>query len=393
MTLRKKLLIACAVAIVLAAGWFYWFYFKSPEAALRHAETFYLRRMTIAQLETGRYRHFYMTNRQLEEGEAPIEERFTRKRDERLRFGVFDTRLLPTLGLGMMVNPTEWFQNEQIALDEVRELGQGDFVTELRDVVGRSPERSLIVLIHGFRERFPSALRKTAFVASVVDINTPVLVFDWPGNQGSSLRGYRHAREVAEASGADLAQALEIVIRDVQPERLAIIANSMGGQVVVNAFELLYEQPDFADVETEILDVILTAPDVDHADFNERFKEQILSLTRSLTVYVSSNDRALLMSRLINRGPRAGESTFSPDQFDEAAKLIELTEVGSDRIALVDVTPVNRTRNFHNFSLETPEFYDDLYQRLITDGHPRSRLLYPVRLEDESIYWVLTRGR
>ena len=71
-----------------------------------------------------------------------------------------------------------------------------------------------------FREAYPSALRKTAFLAHVLDINTPVLVFDWPGDQGSSLRGYRRARSVAQESGAELARTLELIIEEVRPERL-----------------------------------------------------------------------------------------------------------------------------------------------------------------------------
>jgi hypothetical protein len=110
-------------------------------------------------------------------------------------------------------------------------------------------------------------------------------------------------------------------------------------------------------------------------------------------VYVSSNDRALLVSRIINWSRRRGESTLSPDQLEEAARIGELVEPGSDRVTLVDVTPVNRTRNFHNFSLETPEFFDDLYLRLSNRRVPRSRLLYPIRTPDGRVYWVLTRGR
>jgi len=74
--------------------------------------------------------------------------------------------------------------------------------------------------------------------------------------------------------------------------------------------------------------------------------------------------------------------------------ISDLVEPDSDLITLIDVTPVNRTRNFHNFSLETPEYYDDLYLRLTSrEGTPRSRLIYPVRTLDDSVYWVLTRGR
>ena len=58
-----------------------------------------------------------------------------------------------------------------------------------------------------------------------------------------------------------------------------------------------------------------------------------------------------------------------------------------------DVTPVNRTRNFHNFSLETPEFFDDLYLRLTTNDMPQNRLIYRVQTPEDSVYWVLTRGR
>jgi hypothetical protein len=111
---------------------------------------------------------------------------------------------------------------------------------------------------------------------------------------------------------------------------------------------------------------------------------------------VSSNDRALLVSRIVNRGLRLGESTLdpaNPDQLEQAVKVYDLLEPGSDQLALVDVTPVNRTRNFHNFSLETPEFFDDLYLRFTADTLPKSRELYSIQTPAGSHYYVLTRGR
>ena len=155
----------------------------------------------------------------------------------------------------------------------------------------------------------------------------------------------------------------------------------------------LFEREDFADSETEISNVVLTAPDVDHTDFNETFKTQITALTERLIVYVSSNDRALLASRWINRSTRLGESTLTPDQFPEAVNLSQLVGPGESGIALIDVTPVNRTRNFHNFSLETPEFFDDLFLRLTNEDATRSRLIYRMVAPNGSEYWILTRGR
>ena len=163
--------------------------------------------------------------------------------------------------------------------------------------------------------------------------------------------------------------------------------------MIVNAFSKLYENPEFADEDHEFEDVILTAPDVSLEEFDNQFKEEITSMTRNLTVYVSSNDRALVMSRIVNRDMRRGESTLSPDMLGEASKISSLMEPGEDLIDLVDVTPVNRTRNFHNFSLETPEFFDDLFLRLANEETPHSRLIYGFQTDDGANYWVLTPGR
>ena len=394
MTRFKRRILYGTVALVLVLLWVGVMVYRPTRIALQRAESFQFRRMKVAQLaEQGTYRFFYATNRRPASDDQSLEGRFSNEREETLKFGLFDTKLEPTLGLGMLINPTEWFQNEEIQLLDVRALDRPAFVKEVRKGVQASPFRSLLVVVHGFRERFPSALRKTAFVGHILDINSPVLVFDWPGNQGSSLRGYRRAARVAEASGAELAATLELIIREIRPARLWLIANSMGAQVVADAFSVLYQKADLADAETEIEDVVLTAPDVGRDEFRREFKRQINALTRNLTVYVSSNDRALVMSRIINWDKRLGESTLNPDQVDEAVRVAELIDPDSDSITLVDVTPINRTRNFHNFSMETPEFFDDLFLRLTNTTTPRNRLLYQKRTPKGDVYWVLTRGR
>ena len=393
---KRRILIGTALVVLILVGLVFFFY-RPTRLALERAEAFQFRRMLVTKLnDQDAYRFFYVTNRSLQEADGPFEERFGNQRQEALKFGLFDTAIEPTLGLGMLINPTDWFQNEEIQLRQVQLLDQIDFVAELRRQVHASPFRALLVNVNGFRERFPSALRKTAFLSHVLDIDAPVLVFDWPGNQGSTPCGYRRAQRIASASGTELAGTLDLIIGKIQPDRLWLVANSMGAQVVVHAFSILYREADLADAQTEIENVVLTAPDVDRAEFNEQFKKEIAALSRNLTVYVSSNDRALLMSRVLNRGRRLGESTLNPrnpDQLEAAAGIFELIEPDSELVTLVDVTPVNRTRNFHSFSLETPQFFDDLYLRLVNVDMPSSRPEYRIETPSGSVYWVLTRGR
>ena len=393
--IKLKWVVVFVVLLVIFMGAYS--YFIGTRTLLSTAEAFAFRRMTVPQLaEQGVFQFFYATNRDVADSDGAVEDRYESTRGGSINFGSFDTRIEHSLGLGMIIDASDWFLNEEIKLDSVSSLDRDAFVGQLRAQVQASPDQSLLLVVHGFREALPSALRKTAFLAHVLDINTPVLVFDWPGDQGGSLRGYRRARDVAQASGQELAELLKLVIRDVQPERFWMIANSMGGQVVVDAFHLLDRDVEFSDHETEIENVVLTAPDVDHNEFNQQFRNEITGLAGNVTVYASSNDRALLVSRLINRGLRLGESTLDPSnpgQIQQTASFAELLQPGDEKLTLVDVTPVNRTRNFHNFSLETPEFFDDLFLRFTSKSLPNSRELYFLETPGGVQYFVLTRGR
>ncbi|NBC12472.1 MAG: alpha/beta hydrolase [Gammaproteobacteria bacterium] len=270
-----RLFLVLGVAAVLLLGVGAYLYFVGTRTLLEHAEALRFSRIQAPRLaDTDTLRLFYASNRapMPSAADAAPDRRFTSARGDALELGSFDIAVEPTLGLGILLNASDWLINEEIQLEAVRPLPRPAFSGELREQVLASSYRSLLVVVHGYRETFPSALRKTAFLTHVLDIDTPVLLFDWPGDQGASLAGYRRARRVATASAEEL----------MQPA-----------------------------------------------------------------------DR---------------------------------------RLTLVDVTPVNRTRNFHNFGLETPEFFDDLFLRLTSRKLPASRRLYFVETADGRRYFVLTRG-
>ena len=77
----------------------------------------------------------------------------------------------------------------------------------------------------------------------------------------------------------------------------------------------------------------------------------------------------------------------------QSENIAGLLAAEDDGLVMVDVTPVNRTRNFHNFSLETPEFFDDLFLRLTDNALPKTRELYSLETPEGVRYFVLTRGR
>lgn len=393
----KRLLVVLGLGLALLGVLGAYAFFVSTNAALNRAESFEFRRMQVARVgDQNVFRFFIVSNRMAEPGPAPILERLGNARSPAMHFASFDTEIEPSLGLGMWLDASSWLLDEEIRITNLTPLDRTAFIHQLRGMVSTSPHRGLLVLVHGLRTDLDFAMRGTAFLAHILDINAPVMVFDWPSNQGNTLSGYRRARRIATASGAELATTLRLLIDEVRPQRLWVVANSLGGQVVVDAIDQLYQDPEFADSGREINDVVLTAPDVNRSDFDQQFRQQLAALVDDTAIYVSSNDRALLLSRVLNLQRRLGQSTLDKrdaELTDEIEELLRWADAERGRIELIDVTPVNRTRNFHNFSLEVPEYFDDMFLRLTNEGSPLNRQRYQFQTAEGAVYSVLTRGR
>ncbi len=123
MTRFKRIVLIGAVLIILVAVVLGALFQVSTREALERAEAFQFRRMVMTrQGEQGAYRFFFVTNRRMQSPDGSVEERFGNEREAGLKFGLFDTDIEPSLGIGMLIDPTDWFQNEEIQLLEVRSL-------------------------------------------------------------------------------------------------------------------------------------------------------------------------------------------------------------------------------------------------------------------------------
>lgn len=337
------------------------------------------------------FQFFYATNR------ANTEETFNGQGNQlggALLTGTFDVRISPYLS----IKPLVWLDSESIKWLARNELPENTFHPMLRQAVQTSPQKSLLIIVWGFRDWFQSAALKTAYTAYVLDINTPVLLFDWPGNQGEGLRGYAAAREMSTRSGKDLGEIVAKAMQETGAERVWLMGSSLGCQTIYDSLDWLSNQPKFLEAKTKIDHVILSAPDVAADAFDETFSHQIQTLSKHLTAYVSSNDRALLMSQWLNGSRRLGRKTeisIPPEdrvgeyEFEEALELLDLQAKGARNISIVDATPINTVRNLHHFFTDSPIFFDELYQRLLQPDDIVNRRLHTARNRGQATYWIL----
>lgn len=339
-----------------------------------------------------RFQFFYATNR------VNNDDTFNgrgNKLGEEISTGTFDVLISPDL----LIEPFVWFDTYKMRWASRSELPEDKFRSQLQQAVQESPHKSVLIIVWGFRDWFQSAALKTAYTAYVLDINTPVLLFDWPGNQGEGFGGYTASRQIATQSAPDLGSILASVIEDTQAENVWLMGSSLGCQTICDAFTWLTNHPELLQGKPKIAHVVFSAPDVSAQAFDEKFSGKIQALSQHLTTYVSSNDRALLMSHWLNRSRRLGrlaevlvppENRTDQYEFEEAQELLDLQAKGARNISIVDATPINFIRNLHHFFTDSPVFFDDLYQRLLQPDHIISRRLHSVQTHPQGVtYWIL----
>ena len=116
---KKRFQITAGVVLIiltLATAFFY----RPTRLALERAESFTFRRLAVSlQEENEAFRFFFATNRTIQDSARSVENQFGNERQPLLSYGFFDTTIEPHLGLGMIINPTDWFQNEEIQVSQM----------------------------------------------------------------------------------------------------------------------------------------------------------------------------------------------------------------------------------------------------------------------------------
>src|SRR5262245_32890686 len=130
-----------------------------------------------------RFQFFYATNRATAD-DATFDGQGN-KLSATIATGTFEVRISPY----MPIQPWVWFDTKSMQWADRQELAQDQAVSRLRVAVQASPQKSLLVIVWGYRDWFRSAALKTAYTAYVLDINTPVLLFDWSADQGDDSLG------------------------------------------------------------------------------------------------------------------------------------------------------------------------------------------------------------
>ena len=185
-----------------------------------------------------------------------------------------------------------------------------------------------LVFVHGFNTSFDNALYRTGQIAYDLEFDGATFLYSWPS--GGGVASYTYDRESAQASEPYLRQFLEMVVKETGAKSVSVIAHSMGNQPLM---DVLRDMKSAAPPGVAISQVILAAPDVD-ADNFANLAQAIKGLAKGVTLYASSNDRALIVSRNFWGSYRAGDVPANGPLVLPGVDTIDVTGASTDAFAI-----------------------------------------------------------
>jgi esterase/lipase superfamily enzyme len=206
-------------------------------------------------------------------------------------------------GIGKSVR--EENPNIHIVLLRVRTLTRNHFFSQLQTDTQGAPKHELLVFIHGFNVEFKDAVRRTAQLAVDLGFEGIPVTYSWPSFGTLSHRRYEMDTERARWTAPHLEKFLIDLADSSGATSIHLITHSMGADALTTALHnIALRYPPRLPIFT---DVVFAAPDVGSADFIT-LAEDFKRTGRRVTLYASSNDKALRKAAGIKGFPRAGQS-------------------------------------------------------------------------------------
>ncbi|WP_234782019.1 alpha/beta hydrolase [Sinorhizobium saheli] len=243
---------------------------------------------------------------------------------------------------------------------------QTDFaVTRVEKLASRDEARAwfhrhnvgghVFLFVHGFNNTYEDAVFRLAQIVHDSGAKATPMLFTWPSR--ARVLDYNYDKESTNYSRTALEDGLRALATAPDVTEVTILAHSMGTWLTMEALR----QMGIRDgrIAPKIRNVILASPDIDL----DVFAKQWVDLGKGrpkFTIFVSQDDRALALSRLISGDvSRLGAIDPTAEPYRS-----QLEKAG---ITAIDLTKVKTEDGLHHGKFaESPEIVQLIGQRIMT---------------------------
>jgi len=223
----------------------------------------------------------------------------------------------------------------------------------LHKAVGKTPDKSVLVFIHGFNNRFEDAVYRFAQIVHDSGTHSVPLLATWPSR--GSLLAYGYDRESTNYARNSLETLFQYLGRDPDVKEVSILAHSMGNWLALESLRQMAIRN--GKLPAKFKNVMLAAPDVDV----DVFRSQIADMGQprpQFTLFVSRDDKALAVSRRVwGNVARLGSIDPESDPYKQ--------ELAENKVAVIDLTKIHGEDKLnHSKFAESPEIVQLIGNRL-----------------------------
>ena len=259
---------------------------------------------------------------------------------------------------------------KHVVLLDIEEEDSKTFFSKLRNRVEQGVSKDAFVFVHGFNVTFEDAARRTAQLAYDLKFQGAPIFYSWPSQGGL----FQYA--VDETNVVWTVPHLREFLRDIAKESGArsihLIAHSMGNRALTSALREL--SLDMQGRTPLFHEVVLTAPDIDAEIFRRDIAPAIVTTAKRVTLYASSNDEALVLSKQVHGYPRAG---------DTGEGLVVIPGIDT-----IDVSAVDTSLLGHNYYGDNATVISDMIDLVRNSKSANERNWLEMARLDELLYWV-----
>jgi esterase/lipase superfamily enzyme len=238
---------------------------------------------------------------------------------------------------------------KHVMLPKVIIASKDQFFADVATRIRQSKTGNAFLFVHGYDVTFADAAKRTAQITYDIGFDGVPTFYSWPSR--GSAAAYTIDEQNIEWTQTNLRSFLEDFFTRSDAQNIYLIAHSMGNRALTRAVaSLLADKPT---LRNRLKEVILTAPDIDAEVFKRDIAPALAATGRSITLYASSKDLALVASKKIHGYPRAGDS---------GPGIIVVPGIET-----VDATRVDTSLIGHSYFAEARSVVADMFY-LIRDG-------------------------
>ncbi len=340
---------------------------KVSKTLYAHSQVFYEKdKYTIVDI-------LYGTDRKRNSKKSDWENYYTGERGK-LQYGVAQVSIPKTHQLGKMERPKDWWiwqEKEKIdkhvmiiGLDNIDEK---KFLNFLKSKLTHVGEKDILVIIHGFNVTFAEAIRRTGQISYDLKFKGVPMAYSWP-SQGE-VNEYMRDESSVQYTVPHLVTFLKKIIDNKGDAKIHIIGHSMGTRALTNALKeisYIYSGKVFKNI-------ILAAPDIDKDVFKVSLLPYIKKTTDKITLYASSDDSALKLSRKLHSGERIGQGGIDIFVYE-----------GLDTI---DASGIDTSLLGHSYFAEKKILVADINEVITKSFPPTKRKSLIEKLKEKLAYW------